>query len=455
MRQQSRAGIRLKEDIRHVDFLELGLLRQRTVCTYEAEALAAEVHDADQARPSRVRRKDRRRWVAKSSFVEHAIHQKRFAILAAGFPVPLPCVAEQDRVPLKIHHVHLGKIRHSAERMHGGDHRGAACVALRRVAVAFRKQVTRRKQRQLVISPVRAKLLEVRGVARVTVALHILFEPQIEPHRIGVPFRRHRRVNLEYLSFQRDPLSNRILRNLLDKARYASNGIIDELRPQLAEKRHVVRNHVAHARELADDADAHRLHPPHGLRRRAKVREERGEFAVHPAARIIGAGNSRAQQRVCVVLRAVDPLIDREFQLLKIVPDRLIRLDERERERQAVFLHRADEILPLRIAAKQNQDAVQAFTVVFSRHALDVGSIERKPVKAKRRRSREIGQNLAHVIRLPRDNAREDRLIRLQHQRKHADLWQRLFRIVCRTHTEHSSLSYTLLSASNSTVNRR
>ena len=190
--------------------------------------------------------------------------------------------------------------------------------------------------------------------------------------------RRHLWIDGKQFPFERDPLVDLPLGNLFDAPRHGADRIIDEFRPKFSVDRHVVRHHVAHAGKLADDADAHAPHLAHGLRRRAEIRNKRVELAIEPAARIVSAGNPRAQKRVCVVLRAVDTLVDRQLQLLKIVADRFVRLNQRERERQAVFLHRADEVLSLRIAAQQNQDAVESFAVILRREPLDIRTVERK-----------------------------------------------------------------------------
>ena len=73
-----------------------------------------------------------------------------------------------------------------------------------------------------------------------------------------------------------------------------------------------------------------------------------------PLAREKLAGKAAADDHIRVVLRAVDALVHREIQLKELVLDRGIRLNDRQRDGQAVVLQRV--LQKDRVAVGQQYD---------------------------------------------------------------------------------------------------
>ena len=216
---------------------------------------------------------------------------------------------------------------------------------------------------------------------------------------------------------------NGVVGNFGAEPLHRPDGIIDEFRPQFAEHGHVVRDDIAHSGQLADDADLHPAQLLHGARGGGKIRDKSGELPAFSAACEERAGNARAHQAVGIILRAVDALIDRQLPFLKIAADGLIRLHQRQRQRQSVVPHRARKILALRIAEHQDQNAVQSFGVVLRRQRLDRLAARGDARKRKFRCAGEGSQYLLRIAALAFHDAGEDRLVVPQHQCQHAKAW--------------------------------
>ena len=117
----------------------------------------------------------------------------------------------------------------------------------------------------------------------------------------------------------------------------------------------------------------------------------------------------------------MDALIDRQLPFLEILAHGFIRLHQRQRKRQGVVLHRAHQILPLRIAKHQDQNAVQPFGVVLCHQCLDRLPVSGNAGKGELRRAGKGIQHLLRIAALAFHNAWENRLIILQHQREDAE----------------------------------
>ena len=215
----------------------------------------------------------------------------------------------------------------------------------------------------------------------------------------------------------------RLYRVCLDfcaEAADGADGIIDQLRPQAAVDRHIVGNHIAHAGQLTDHADAHALHGAHGHGRAAKVRDKLCKRAVAAVPGVIDAIDAHARHDVRLILTAVDALIDRIIPLNKVRTDGLLRLDEGKGQRKMVFLQRTHQIRPLRIGQQQNQNSVQPFMIILRCKRLDLRPVHGRVREDELRRVPQPVQNLVYIRRLRPVDAGKQRQIVLQHQSQNA-----------------------------------
>ena len=232
--------------------------------------------------------------------------------------------------------------------------------------------------------------------------------------------RGHGGVHVEHL-----PLIGQTLVDVLPAdggaaALHRADGVVDKLRAQLAVDGHIVGDHVAHARQPPDDADAHGAHVPGRGRGGGEVGDKGEQLAVGPGAGVEFTWDARPQKGVGAVLAAVDALVDGQLQLTEVHAHGLIRLDQGQGQGQAVLPQGVGQVLALGVAEQEDQNAVRPLGVVAAHQPRHIPGVHRRAGKDELRRGSQMLQQGVDIVGLPPGDAREQGLVALQHQGQHA-----------------------------------
>ena len=162
--------------------------------------LALDRHQRGGRRDSGLGREHRRRRIVQAADAERAIDQLHRTVLARDLPVPLAHVADEHRVKLPVHRVHLAEVGIADHRLGGAHQRRRVRVALGREPVAVGHQVRGGEQRQLPEAAVVAERVEVEREPVVAAVLD---------HRRGSPPRAGPRTHGSHAGGCRRPSSRR------------------------------------------------------------------------------------------------------------------------------------------------------------------------------------------------------------------------------------------------------
>ena len=156
-------------------------------------------------------------------------------VAARDLPVALAHVADQDRVELVVHRVHLAEVGVADQRLRGAHQRRRDRVALGGVAVAVGHQVGGGEQRQLLEAAVAADRLEVRRERPVAPLVEQSPDRELHPRRVGVGLPRELGVDVEQLGVARDHLVDLRVGDFLHAGVQVAEALVDHRRPDRAQ----------------------------------------------------------------------------------------------------------------------------------------------------------------------------------------------------------------------------
>jgi hypothetical protein len=282
---------------------------------------------------------DRRRRVLEPADAEGAIDEADRPVATCDPPVPFAHVADEDRVELEVHRVHLAEVSVADQCVARADERRRVGVALRTVTVSLGHQVGRGEERQLLEAAVASDGLEMHRETVVAALREDFPQGELEPDGVLVALGPEVGVDRELrpvlFAHCFDRVGSHGLHLLVDIAEV----LVDDRRPDLAQQRRRVVEDVLHAvHGVAEEGD---LRPPqlgHRPRRSRPCLERGEELRRTPLVGDHRVRQSCSQQRVRLILRSVDSLVVREVvHRPRRAHDRL-RLNVREQQRKRILL---------------------------------------------------------------------------------------------------------------------
>ena len=124
------AGVGAEVEVVHLDVRQLGRVEHLPTPDHQPVVLALERDERGGRGDAGLGREHRRRRIRQPSDPELAVDQLDRPVLARDLPVALPHVADQHRVELPVHRVHLAEVSISDQRLRGTHQRRRVRVAL-------------------------------------------------------------------------------------------------------------------------------------------------------------------------------------------------------------------------------------------------------------------------------------------------------------------------------------